>query len=101
MDSFTPDFTLEGGNITDEESFYTEIGLVCNFPDCRNLETLHQCLGDLARKHPGAQIWWANVHPYLKDVATRYQASPDKIIQENLLEQMKKICEGHGLRFCA
>lgn len=101
MSSFRPDFILDGENITDEASFYTEIAKKCSFPDYfgRNLDALNECLGDLAQEYPGAQIWWADVHPYLKTVAARHQV--DKTIQKNLLDHMKEICEGHGLSFCA
>jgi len=99
--SFQPDYTLNGDVIVDEASFYTEITRVCNFPGYfgRNPDALNECLGDLAQEHPGAQIWWANVHPYLATIAARHQASQDKTIKKNLLEHMKEICDGHGLKF--
>ena len=96
MPDFNPDFTLDGDKITDVASFYDEIAKVCKFPDYfgRNLDALNDCLYDLSCTNPGATIWWANVHPYLKSLAW---GNP----KQNLLEHMKDICDGHGLRFCA
>lgn len=96
MEGFNPDFTLDGDKIVDVESFYDEIAKVCKFPDYfgRNLDALNDCLFDLAQEKPGATIWWANVHPYLRSLAI---GNP----KQNLLDHMKEICESQGLKFCA
>lgn len=95
------EFTLDGDNIVDEESFYDEIAKVCCFPDYfgRNLDALNDCLYDLSTEHPGATIAWLNVHPYLRSVAASFNES--KEMKKDLLEHMKEICMDHGITFRA
>ena len=88
------DYILNGDEITDAASFYTEIAKVCGFPGYfgRNLDALNDCLGELPK---GSRISWLNVHPYLRN--SRPIGNPPK----NMLDWMEEMCRDHGHQFCA